>query len=234
MTKLWPCTITIGNHLYNVMMYSVKDLAPRPSTAERRPVLQYGPPPKSLDIETMLGKQATRDQELMALLKTIAKGDPSTDDFENFEAYIDAARPARPARACVVNVRKSRATDKLALPDISAIVLEFIGGSGDRFRFPKYSILEYLPEGHVIACFLIVRKGSNRESKPYIPKLDYYQPITIRLCTDRSGRLDLLSKVVALPDEARKYMNDIMDNMTRAEYVLLSMRMPVQGTMHNK
>ena len=111
-------------------------------------------------------------------------------------------------------------------PDISAVVFEFGGGSGDRYMFPKYSILEYLPGGQVIASFLIVRKGSAADSKKYDPALDYYQPITIRLYAHQGRQLDALAKVVAPPDEVRKYMDDIMDNMTRAEYVLLAMRLP--------
>jgi hypothetical protein len=111
-------------------------------------------------------------------------------------------------------------------PDISGVVFEFTGGSGDRFLFPKFSILEYLPQGQVIASFLIVRKGSSSDSPSYDPQLDYYQPITIRLIAHQPRQLDALQKVVAPPDEVRRYMDDIMDNMTRAEYVLLAMRLP--------
>jgi hypothetical protein len=111
-------------------------------------------------------------------------------------------------------------------PDISAVVFEFVGGSGDRFLFPKYSILEYLPGGQVIASFLIVRKGSSAESKGYDPTLDYYQPVTIRLYTHQGKPLESLAKVVAHPDEVRKYMDDVMTSCMRAEYVLLAMRLP--------
>lgn len=111
-------------------------------------------------------------------------------------------------------------------PDISGVVFEFNGGNGDRYLFPKYSILDYLPGGQVIASFLIVRKGSSSDSPSYDPQLDYYQPVTIRLYTHQGKQLDSLQKVVAPPDEVRRYMDDIMDNMTRAEYVLLAMRLP--------
>lgn len=113
------------------------------------------------------------------------------------------------------------------------MVFEFSGGSGDRFLFPKFSILEYLPGGQVIASFLIVRKGSSSDSPTYDPKLDYYQPITIRLYAHQGRQLDALQKVVAPPDEVRRYMDDIMDNMTRAEYVLLAMRLPRDGDPYN-
>jgi hypothetical protein len=111
-------------------------------------------------------------------------------------------------------------------PDISGVVFEFTGGSGDRFLFPKFSILEYLPGGQVIASFLIVRKGSSSDSPTYDPDLDYYQPITIRLYAHQGRQLDALQKVVAPQEEVRRYMDEIMDKTTRAEYVLLAMRLP--------
>ncbi|TAQ90822.1 hypothetical protein B7494_g853 [Chlorociboria aeruginascens] len=115
--------------------------------------------------------------------------------------------------------------------EISGVVLEFAGGSGDRFLFPKYSILDYLPGGQVVASFLIVRKGSSSDSPKYDRALDYYQPITIRLYTHQGRQLDSLQKAVAPPEEVRRYMDDIMDNMTRAEYVLLAMRLPKADSM---
>ncbi|GJC84333.1 hypothetical protein ColLi_07171 [Colletotrichum liriopes] len=99
-------------------------------------------------------------------------------------------------------------------------------GNGDRYLFPKYSILEYLPGGQqVIASFLIVRKGSQLEYGGDA-KLDYYQPVTIRIYAHSGRHLEYLQRVVAPPDEVRRYMDDVMDNMTRAEYVLLAMRLP--------
>ncbi|KAI0829566.1 hypothetical protein F5Y06DRAFT_282676, partial [Hypoxylon sp. FL0890] len=110
-------------------------------------------------------------------------------------------------------------------PDISAVVLEFAGGTGDRYLFPKYSILEYVSPTQVIASFLIVRKGSKLEYGGD-PALDYYQPVTIRIYAQSGKHLENLARVVAPQEEVRRYMDDIMDNMTRAEYVLLAMRLP--------
>ncbi|KAH8906362.1 hypothetical protein BR93DRAFT_881027 [Coniochaeta sp. PMI_546] len=122
-------------------------------------------------------------------------------------------------------------------PDISAIVFEFSGGNGDRYLFPKFSILEYVPvpQGQqVIASFLIVRKGSASEYPVADPTLDYYQPVTIRLYTPTGRHLDHLSRVVAPEEEVRRYMNDIMDKMTRAEYILLAMRLPRPGMVREQ
>jgi hypothetical protein len=114
-------------------------------------------------------------------------------------------------------------------PDISAIVFEFAGGSGDRYLFPKFSLLEYVPVPsgqQVIASFLLVRKGSKAEYPMADPELDYYQPLTIRLFTHAGRHLEHLARVVAPQDEVRRYMDDVMSKMTRAEYILLAMRLP--------
>ncbi|KAI1100836.1 hypothetical protein F4804DRAFT_33064 [Jackrogersella minutella] len=110
-------------------------------------------------------------------------------------------------------------------PDISAVVLEFSGSTGDRYLFPKYSILEHVNPTQIIASFLIVRKGSKLEHGGD-PTLDYYQPVTIRIYAQSGKHLENLARVVAPQDDVRRYMDDVMDNMTRAEYVLLAMRLP--------
>ncbi|KAI1735837.1 hypothetical protein F4680DRAFT_434038 [Xylaria scruposa] len=111
-------------------------------------------------------------------------------------------------------------------PDIAAVVLEFAGGTGDRYLFPKYSILEFSADGtEVVASFLIVRRGSKLEYGGD-RALDYYQPVTLRLHSQTPKILENLARVVAPEDEVRRYMDDVMENMTRAEYVLLAMRLP--------
>ncbi|KXJ89577.1 hypothetical protein Micbo1qcDRAFT_235342 [Microdochium bolleyi] len=120
---------------------------------------------------------------------------------------------------------RSKGPPPAARMDISAVVFEFAGGSSDRYMFPKFSILEQTAPHEVIASFLIVRKGSNSEYGGD-PALDYYQPVTIRLNSMSGKHLDHFFRVVAPAEEVQRYMNDVMDNMTRAEYVLLAMRLP--------
>ncbi|OBT85967.1 hypothetical protein VE02_04797 [Pseudogymnoascus sp. 03VT05] len=111
-------------------------------------------------------------------------------------------------------------------PELSCVVFEFVGGNGDRYLFPKYSILEYVPGGQVIASFLIVRKGSAGEGGGYDPALDYYQPVTMRLWTGQGRQLESLARVVRPQEEVRRWMDGVMEGMTRGEYVLLAMRLP--------
>ncbi|KAI1419616.1 hypothetical protein F5Y12DRAFT_230015 [Xylaria sp. FL1777] len=111
-------------------------------------------------------------------------------------------------------------------PDITAVVLEFAGGTGDRYLFPKYSILEFSTDGtQVVTSFLIVRRGSKLEYGGD-RTLDYYQPVTLRLHSHSPKVLENLARVVAPQDEVQRYMDDVMENMTRAEYILLAMRLP--------
>lgn len=117
-------------------------------------------------------------------------------------------------------------------PDYAAVVFEFAGGNGDRYLFPKFSILEYLPAGagtagqQVVASFLVVLKGNKSEYPVMDPNLDYYQPITIRLHSPLGRHLEYLARVVVPQDEVRRYMDDVMETATRGEYVLLAMRLP--------
>jgi hypothetical protein len=53
------------------------------------------------------------------------------------------------------------------------------------------------------------------------------------LYTPTGRHLENLSRVVAPKEEVQRYMNDIMDKMTRAEYVLLAMRLPRSDAVSN-
>ena len=111
-------------------------------------------------------------------------------------------------------------------PDISAIVFDF-GGKGDRFSFPRFSILEYLPGGtQVLVSFLVIRKGSEASSGNYKENMTYYQPVTLRLSTPQPRTLEPLARVVAPADDVRQYMNDVFDKMKPAETAYLAIRLP--------
>ncbi|KAL2024928.1 hypothetical protein VTK56DRAFT_3627 [Thermocarpiscus australiensis] len=140
-----------------------------------------------------------------------------------------AAAPPAAQQPAPQQALRSKGPPPPPKPDISAIVFEFAGGTGDRYLFPKFSLLEYVPVPsgqQVVASFLLVRKGSKAEYPMADPELDYYQPLTIRLFTHSGRHLEHLARVVAPPEEVRRYMDDVMTRMTRAEYVLLAMRLP--------
>lgn len=111
-------------------------------------------------------------------------------------------------------------------PDITAIVFD-LGGSGDRFLFPRFSILEYLAGGtQVIVSFLVIRKGSAASSKGYKDTASYYQPVTMRLTSSHTRILEPLARVVAPLDEVQRYMDSVFDKMSPAEKVFLATRLP--------
>lgn len=110
--------------------------------------------------------------------------------------------------------------------DITGVVFD-IGGVGDRYLFPKLSILEFYPGGtQVIASFLVTRKGSEAASKGYKNNTTYYQPITIRLSSLQPRVLEPLARIVAPPDEVRRHMDNIFDKAMRADNVFLATRLP--------
>ncbi|EHK25387.1 uncharacterized protein TRIVIDRAFT_113933, partial [Trichoderma virens Gv29-8] len=223
---------------------------PRQTSSELRP------PPRSDPLVVLLVKAALEDQKTSDMIRRIAEGRAGFTDSTDLKEILDrlhrdakppaqtlpaplpakqpsmdanghmrASNPPTPQQANPQALR-SKGPPPVPKPDISAVVFDF--GNGDRYLFPKFSILEYLPTPsgqEVVASFLIVRKGSTSEYGGD-PKLDYYQPVTIRISTHVGRYLENLMRVVAPQDEVRRYMDDVMDNMTRAEYVLLAMHLP--------
>lgn len=136
------------------------------------------------------------------------KQEPSPQYFSRY------TQPSRP---------KSLAAQK---PEISAIVFD-LGGGGDRFLFPRFSILEYIPGGtQVIVSFLIIKKGGVAAFKGYKDSTSYYQPVTMRLMAQNPRVLEPLARVVAPPDEVKTHMNSVFDTMNRAENVFLAVQLP--------
>ena len=128
--------------------------------------------------------------------------------------------------------------------DIQAIAFELKYGnndrsgerSGDRYLFPRNSILEFLPGNtEAIASFLVTCSGATTNSESYQANIDYYQPVTIRIRVGLSQLqnglhnakvMEVLPRAVAPSEEVCKNMNDIMDKMKPAELVHLVTQLP--------
>ncbi|KAI0158156.1 hypothetical protein GGR57DRAFT_459226 [Xylariaceae sp. FL1272] len=165
-----------------------------------------------------MNAQATSQASL-----TRIKGDGEVEATPNGSA---TKKPAGPGPQSAQQALRSKGPPPAAKPDIAAVVFEFAGGTGDRYLFPKYSILEFSEDkSSVIVSFLIVRKGSRLEHGGD-PSMDFYQPMTLRIFAQSAKILENLQRVVAPLDEVQKYMDDVMENMTRSEYILLAMRLP--------
>jgi hypothetical protein len=93
--------------------------------------------------------------------------------------------------------------------------------------FPKHSILEYLPGLTSVLCsFIVIRRGSEAaDPSLYDPKLEYWEPVTIKITSDVQT-LSTLGRYVATADEARANMQGVMDRCENVDDVYLALRLP--------
>lgn len=153
---------------------------------------------------------------------------PSVAPYSNPHAQVSSIKtePSSKLQPFSASSTGSKSAYTVHKPEINSIVFDF-GGTGDRFSFPRFSILEYLYGGtQVVVSFLVIRSGSKAKSGRYKDTRFYYQPVTIRLSTHHPRILEPLAKIVAPPDEVRKYMDSVFDKMSPAETVFLATRLP--------
>jgi len=122
-------------------------------------------------------------------------------------------------------------------PPPSEVVFAFTlaGATEDRFLFPQYSILEPLSAQHVLASFIVVRKGSESADPTGLqldPDTEYWQPVTmmVEVAYGREPLLKDVSKWVKPADEVREEMKKIMQRCTRAPESFLPLRLPIKGS----
>jgi len=96
-----------------------------------------------------------------------------------------AAGPSRP----VFTPQNAQPRNKPFIPPPLHVLIEFSINSTDRFLFPKNSILEFLPNGTLLASFLVVKKPSQ------ITDLD----ITETKKTIKAKKAEELEKLQSLP-----------------------------------
>jgi hypothetical protein len=123
-------------------------------------------------------------------------------------------------------VQRPAPTPKKSFPqapkqEICGIVFEFLDSysQGDRFLFPRFSILEYLNNGKTVkASFLITRKPPGLED-------EFFESVTITLECNYPRILEHLRMVVADPDTTRAHMKEIMSTKKRVNPVFLAYRL---------
>lgn len=221
-----------------LVLLLVKEALDKPATKAFIQRVAEGKPKfaDTMELKTLLdrlntvAKQVVKTQQATTATNSQSTAQPPSVQQAKGEDSIKKSPTPAPSQPQNVptpqQALRSKGPPPSAKPDISAVVLEFAGGAGDRYLFPKYSILEYSEDcTQVVASFLIVRRGSKLEYGGD-RTLDYYQPVTIRLHSHTPKVLESLARVVASEDEVQRYMEDVMENMTRAEYILLAMRLP--------
>jgi len=131
---------------------------------------------------------------------------PPHNQYPHLYPYHPPPSSVRPRQASAPSVPK--------IVNYSAIVFEFIQSDhGDRFIFPKNSILEYRDHGcEVLASFLILKtaKASSGED------VEYYEPMTVYLRSQNAKTLEHLQRMVPNPETVRVYMTEIMKKRQRA------------------
>lgn len=153
---------------------------------------------------------------------------PSVAPYSNPHAQVPSIKtePSSKTQPFTGTPASSKPAYTVHKPEINSIVFDF-GGTGDRFSFPRFSILEYLYGGtQVIVSFLMIRRGSTAKPGKYKDTKSYYQPVTMRLTTAHTRILEPLAKTVAPPEEVRRYMESVFDKMSPAETVFLATRLP--------
>ncbi|KAL8716679.1 MAG: hypothetical protein Q9225_006015 [Loekoesia sp. 1 TL-2023] len=196
-----------------------RDSIPQPMPEQQA----RAPPPPPTQTHPSAPSQSHLHQPPAAVSSTPYAPLPPTPKQIKVEAQLQThqfshvAQPPKPKTAVAVPYK----------PDLISIVFDFCP-NGDRFKFPRYSILEFLPGGtQVIASFLVIRKGSAAAaSGEYNKTTTYYQPVTIRLSASNPRYLEPLARVVAPPEEVRNYMNGVFDKMSPARPAFLVTRLP--------
>ncbi|RPB27415.1 hypothetical protein L211DRAFT_543573 [Terfezia boudieri ATCC MYA-4762] len=113
-----------------------------------------------------------------------------------------------------VKPRQAPAPSVPKIVNYSAIVFEFVQSDhGDRFAFPKNSILEYRDHGcEVLASFLILKTAKISGGED----VEYYEPVTVYLRSQNAKTLEHLQRMVPHPEVVRTYMTDVMSKRQRA------------------
>ena len=153
---------------------------------------------------------------------------PSVAPYSNPHAQVPSIKTEPSSKIQPFNApsASSKSAYTVHKPEVNSIVFDF-GGTGDRFSFPRFSILEYVYGGtQVVVSFLVIRRGSAAKPGKYKDTKSYYQPVTMRLSTSHPRILEPLAKIVAPPEEVRRYMDSVFDKMSRAETVFLATRLP--------
>ena len=120
-------------------------------------------------------------------------------------------------------------------PTAPPVILAFStpGATDDRFLFPCLSILEMLSPQHLLASFIVSRKGSAAVDPTDLdPETEYWQPVTLMIEV-AYGREEIIRHVVNWvkpAEEVRAAMREIMERCTRAPQHFLALQLPVQGS----
>lgn len=235
----------------------MKEVATGKATQEQLKVFQKHIDELSSVIQSQKAKEAAEEEKRLA--KQNAAAPPPTLASTTPQA-VQPAQPVQPAQQPIQPVQPGQPLQPYVAPQQQApvwqpppppqqqyvpppppppseVVFAFTlaGATEDRFLFPQYSILEPLSAQHVLASFIVTRKGSEAVDPVGLkldPDTEYWQPITmmVEVAYGREPLLKDVSKWVKPADEVREEMKKIMARCTRAPETFLPLRLPIKGS----
>ncbi|KAK3686888.1 hypothetical protein LTR37_019372 [Vermiconidia calcicola] len=113
------------------------------------------------------------------------------------------------------------------------VILAFTtpGATESRFLFPRHAILEPLSPQHLLASFILTRRGI--DPALFDPEKDYWQPITlmVEVAYNREHLLEHIKRWCLPAEEVRREMEVVMARCERVPEgaAYLALRLPVKG-----
>ncbi|KAM0717119.1 hypothetical protein Q7P37_006971 [Cladosporium fusiforme] len=230
----------------------MKEVATGKATQEQLKVFQKHIDELSTVIQSQKAKEAA-EEEKRAKLNAAAQPPPASTTPQPVQSVQQPIQPlqpgqsAQPVQPFIATPQQTPAWQAPPPPQQqyvpppppppSEVVFAFTlaGATEDRFLFPQYSILEPLSAQHVLASFIVTRKGSEAADPVGLkldPDTEYWQPITmmVEVAYGREPLLKDVSKWVKPAEEVREEMKKIMARCTRAPETFLPLRLPIKGT----
>lgn len=211
----------------------MKEVATGKATPEQLRVFQ-----KHIDELTALIQSRKAKEEEEERKKSRAKAPPQLDGPADMPPQRSIPYAAPKQQAPVYPQQPAQPYVAPPPPAPGEVVFTFTapGSSEDRFLFPQYSILEPLSPQHVLASFIVTRKG--RESADPIhmrldPDTEYWQPVTlmVEVAYGHEGILKDVTRWVKPAEETREEMKKTMARCTRAPDAFLAVRLPHRSTI---
>ncbi|KAK3719545.1 hypothetical protein LTR37_004403 [Vermiconidia calcicola] len=114
------------------------------------------------------------------------------------------------------------------------VILAFTtpGATESRFLFPRHAILEPLSPQHLLASFIVTRRGT--DPALFDPDKEYWQPITlmVEVAYNREHLLEHIKRWCRPAEEVRREMEAVMARCERIpkEAAYLALKLPVKGS----
>ncbi|KAK5172087.1 uncharacterized protein LTR77_003725 [Saxophila tyrrhenica] len=188
------------------------------------------------DLNKSIADKKKKDEEAEAAAQA-AKEREAQNEMIQYDGSND--RPPQPQQPPVQQPfqpyqQPTYATPPRPEPTTQPVILAFTtpGATEDRFLFPQHAILESLSPQHLLASFIVTRKGSAAaDAALFEPGVEYWQPVTlmVEVAYNREHLIECVKKWVKPKEEVRRWMEGVMGRCRRVPEGWLALRLPVKG-----